>query len=230
MSTGTLTANPFAALTIAVNFQKPHHRITVLEHLGFFPDFRQGQRVAFGVALNKQAVFREQLGKRFVIEHLLRERSRATPDIFFAVRRVGEDEIKFFARRRELGNANKSVLHANLDLRRRKLCRVEIPANELRVLAGFFNAMRLHRAATQTFQTQRARPGKHFQNFRADDALAEAVENRLPHQIRRGANVKTFRHFENGSCGGSANDAHEVFMGEKMEKQTVIKKEAVLFK
>ncbi len=28
-------------------FQKPHHRIAVLEHLGFFPDFRQGQHVAF---------------------------------------------------------------------------------------------------------------------------------------------------------------------------------------
>ncbi len=84
----------------------------------------------------------------------------------------------------------------------------EVLPDELGVAARFFDADGAGRAAAETFQTQRARPGKNFQHSRVRNARAEAVEDCLPDQVRRGPDVKALGDLEDRAGRAAADDAH----------------------
>src|SRR5438093_100143 len=71
--------------------QEPHHGVAVPEHFRFCPNVRHVQRVAPGMAEDEQTASREQGRKIRIVQQLLREGGGTAPDVFFAVRRVGEN-------------------------------------------------------------------------------------------------------------------------------------------
>ena len=188
------------------------NRITVSPCLSILASAHGGdefQRVAFGVAEHKSAAGRKQLRQIFIIEQLLRKRSRTAVHIFFAIRRVGQDQIELPAAFRELVHRRKNILRPhfqNFAVARRR----RVAADELRVAVRFFNAHHGRRAAAQAFQAQRAAAGKQFQHPRAHDPRAERIENRLFDQIGRRPDVQSFRDFQNPPSRLAAGDAHEI--------------------
>ena len=140
---------------------------------------------------------------------MLGKGSRAPADVLLPVRRVGEDEIKPLARRRQLGQGGEHILHPHLQGLGREAGRLKILAQHLRVARGLLHAHRRGRAAAEAFEAQRARAGKQFQHPRADHAPAEAVEYRLLDQVRRGPHRQALRHFQNPASGFSTRNAHK---------------------
>jgi len=85
----------------------------VLEQFHFFPGRDDVQRVALGVAENEPSTGREQLRQICIIKQLLREGGGAAADVFFAVGRVGQNQIKLPTAFGELRQRGEHVLHAH---------------------------------------------------------------------------------------------------------------------
>ena len=64
-------------------------------------------------------------------------------------------------------------------------------------------------AAAETFEAQRAGAAEQFEHARVEDATAEAVEDRLPHQVGRGADAEALGGVEDQTRAGAADDAHD---------------------
>jgi len=80
-------------------FQKSNHRVPMLQHFRFLPDFGKGQSITLGMAQNQQAVFADDTGQMFIVQQLLRKGSGPPVHIFFAVGRIGQHHIKSLIRR-----------------------------------------------------------------------------------------------------------------------------------
>ena len=189
------------------SLKKPHHAVAVLEHFHFRHGATRFQRVAFGVAENESSAGREQLRQIRIVEQLLRKGSRAAADVFLAVRRVGQNQIKLPPAFRQLMNDRKNILRADFETWF-KTGRHGIAADEFGMPVRFLDAQRRRRAAAQAFQAQRAGTGEQFQHPRADDPRAEAVEDRLLDEVGRGTDVESLGDFENPPGCVAAGDAH----------------------
>jgi len=78
--------------------QKPHPTVAVLEDFGLLPVRRDTQGVAPRVAQDEQAAGGNQRGQPGVVQQALGAGGGAAALVFFAVGRVGEDEIELLTR------------------------------------------------------------------------------------------------------------------------------------
>src|SRR5437588_1103255 len=127
-----------------------------------------------------------------IIEHSLREGSRATTEILFSIRWIGENKIEQFARLGQLRNRGEDILDAHLQRCRREAGEREVLPEYLRIFGRFLDADGGNRSPAEAFQTKRARAREQLQYARVLRAAAEAVEDRLLNQVRRGADLQAF--------------------------------------
>ena len=180
----------------------------MLERLDFAPRRGNLQRVPPRVTQNESSAGRKQPGETRVVEELLRQRSRAAADVLFAVGRVGQDEVELPSRLLQLGDDGEHVLRADFQRVRGDARRQRILADELRVARGHFNADGMGGAAAQGLEAQGARPGEEFEHGRARDPRAQAVEDRLLDEVRRGPDGQPLRHLQNPPRRVATRDAH----------------------
>ena len=81
-------------------------------------------------------------------------------DVFFAVGRIGKDQIELLTICRELADGGEGVLHANLERIGGEPRAFQIAGDERGVAAGFFHAQGARGPATEAFQTQCACAGE----------------------------------------------------------------------
>ena len=120
-------------------------------------DGGNAQGVAAGVAEDEEAAGRNQRGQVGVIQKLLGERGGTAADIFFAVGRVGENEIELLTQGGHLGDGGAGVLHAEVEQARGEAGQFEVLPDELGVPAGFFDADGMSGAAAEAFQARARR-------------------------------------------------------------------------
>ena len=207
------------ATPVLRNLQKSHHAVAVLEQLHFLPRRNKFQCVAFRVAEHKSSTGREQLRQIWIVEELLRKRSGTAVHIFFAVRRVGKNQIELPPAFRELIHHRKNVLRPHFEFLF-KASGARVVADEFRVAMRFLNANRRGRAAAQAIEAQRAGTGKEFQHPCADDPRAERVEDRLFDEVGCRADVESFRNLQNPPSRIAAGDAHVEKLTMKHTKHT----------
>ena len=195
-----------------LQFKKPHHAVAVLEQFHLLPGRDNVQRVAFGVAEHKSSAGREQLRQDGIVQQLLRKGGGAAADVFFSVRRVGQDQIELPSAVGQLAQDGKDILRA--DFQNVAITgRLRVAADEFGVPVRFLNAKGRGRAAAQTLQAQRAGTGKQLQHPRAGDPRAQAVEDRLLDQVGRRADVESLGNLENPPSRVAAGDAHCQYFG-----------------
>ena len=188
--------------------EEAHPVVAVFQ--GFFLEPRRGDfhGVALGVAEDEKSIRRKQAGQKRVVEQLLGERLGAFVPGFVAVGRVGEEERELAFARAELHERLKRVLHAHLQAFAGEAGEFKILFQHLRVAAAHLDAHGGCRAAAHAIETERTGAGEKFEHARAHDAFAEAVENRLLDEVRRGPDVEALGDFENAARRRSASDTH----------------------
>jgi len=100
-----------------------------------------------------------------IIQKFLGKRGGASTNIFFAVRRIGQNEIELFFRFGELSDRGEDVLHTHSNGIWRKACSLKILSQYGCVALGFFDANGGSCAAAEAFETQGARTREQFQDM-----------------------------------------------------------------
>jgi hypothetical protein len=129
-------------------------------------------------------------------------------DVLLAEGRVSNNEIELSPGGGQLLNGGEDILHAHLEGLGRQAGEGEVLRDEAGVFCGAFDAEGMSRAPAETFQTECACATEQFQDTRADDAFAKAIEDGLSNQVRRGAQGMTSRRPQDYPRRYSTYDAH----------------------
>jgi hypothetical protein len=129
----------------------------VFEEFKFAPGCGHFEGVAFGVSEDKEAVGGKQARKDWIIQELLGEGGGTAVDVFFAVRRVGEDEGELRVRGGKLGKSGEDVLGPELQGFGRQPGGEDVVSEYLGVPGGLFDAEGRGSTAAEAFKAKGAR-------------------------------------------------------------------------
>jgi hypothetical protein len=180
----------------------------VFEEFKFAPGYGNFKGVTFGMAEDEETVGGEQAGEGWVIQEQLSEGGGTAVNVFFAVRRVGENEGEFRVRASKLGESGEDVLCSELEGFGREPGGEDVVSKDLGVPGGFFDTESGGSAAAKAFEAEGAGTSKEFKNVSANDASAETVEDSLFDEIGRGTDAEAFRNFQDAASGFATGDAH----------------------
>jgi hypothetical protein len=188
--------------------EEAHEGIAVFKEFEFAPGGGDFEGVTFRVSQDEEAAGGKQAGKGWIIQELLSEGGGTAVDVFFAVRRVGEDDSEFRVRGSELGEGGEDVLGPELQGFRRQTGGEDVVSECLGVTGGFFDAKGGSSTAAEAFEAEGAGAGEEFKHVSTDDTSAEAVEDSLFDEVGRGTDAEAFRNFQDTASGSSASDTH----------------------